>query len=644
MCGIAGIFALREGRNVSNVRRRLDDMADAMYHRGPDDGGSFVLCDDLGGMVTRRLAIRDPSPAGHMPMANEEETIWITYNGEIYNADELREELLLLGCRFHSSSDTEVILQGYAQWGDRVLERLRGIFALAIFDHRVQGASGRLLLARDRFGVKPLYVAFVDGLVVFASELHALLASGLVDRQTDPAALVGYLTLGYVPSPCTLIRGVQSLDPATALIVEIGSRLTTPSYRRYWSMPADVQGPAEPEEAREMVRDLLLDAVRSQLVSDVPLGAFLSGGIDSSAVVGLMRQAGADTIRTCSIVFDEAGYSEETFARLAAREFGAEHYERRISAQDVADSFGTILQSMDQPTVDGVNTYFVSRTAREAGLTVALSGLGGDELFWGYPRVFEHAPRLIRAMTSVGRLPLVLRLAGMTSGLNAHRRSARLRYALGRSDARAGGYWACRGLFSPIEIRGIVTRDVWEEASARFDVLGYVAEHAPEEAATLPAWLSRTELSTYLHDQLLRDTDCMSMAHSLEVRVPFLDHVLVEAVLRLPVSAHPSTGVSKPLLQSAVRDLVPRSILERGKQGFVFPFDRWLPRLRTLREEQAGPTFSSALGIAPGALDTLWRMHGAGKIHWSRPWAVFVLQQWLAQRVEAPEPQAVHAG
>lgn len=404
MCGIAGIV-LNPGKSRPDLHERLETMAQAITHRGPDDQGVFVAPDGRVGLANRRLAMRDLSPAGHMPMANDDNSLWITYNGEIYNAEALRRELEALGQRFRSHSDTEVILRGYEAWGVQAVARLRGMFAFALLDLRpAAGPSGRLLLARDPMGIKPLYYAQTKAGLVFASELKAMRASGLAGDEISPASLVAYLLLGSVPNPLTIYRQISALEPATWVDIA----LDHPAELRpvtYWRLPDDISPPASHAEAISMVRERLLDAVRVRLVSDVPLGAFLSGGLDSSSVVMLMRAATDGPIRTCSMVFEETEYSEAPYARAVAEAAGAEHFERVISAQDVLAELDAMLASLDQPSVDGVNTWFVAQTARQAGLTVALSGLGGDELFGGYPNTFVQTFQVQRALHLVQAMP-----------------------------------------------------------------------------------------------------------------------------------------------------------------------------------------------------------------------------------------------
>ena len=639
MCGIAGI-ALKPGRALPDMQRRLAAMRDAMQHRGPDDAGIYLAPDAMLGLVNCRLAIRDLSPAGHMPMATADRQFWISYNGEIYNADELRACLVQQGYNFCSQSDTEVILLGYQAWGAQVLERLRGMFAFALLDNRDPAAS-HLLLARDRLGIKPLYYAPCDAGLVFASELKALLSAGLVAPAIDPTALVAYLMLGSVPDPLSIYRGVRVLEPACSLHVSLAAQHGhTPEPRRYWQFPAIGPGNLSPTEAVEQVAVLLEDAVRSHLVSDVPLGAFLSGGLDSSSVVALMHALGAAPIRTCSMSFEEAAYNEADYAATVAEATGSEHYARVITVADVQANLERIWRAMDQPSIDGVNSYFVAQTAREAGLTVALSGLGGDELFGGYPNTFESLPRLLAMTRRIQRIPAMSALASQVLSLPpVHRRWLKIAAALQRPASTASAYIACRGLFAPGEVRSLVSAEAWQEAMTSFDPVARVAENLETNDRTDRAdkeldlfnWISRAELRHYTSRQLLRDTDVMSMAHSLEVRVPLLDDRLVEAVLCMPASvkALPNGHGPKPLLAQAIGARLPTAVRERrDKRGFTFPFDVWLRG--PLRGSGAAPPSALQGLLRPAGIIAVQRGFDAGKVHWSRRWALAVLDGWGA--------------
>src|SRR6266540_793435 len=414
MCGIGGIATSADAR-MPDLRERLEAMAGAMLHRGPDDGGVYVSPEGLIGLANRRLAIRDLSPAGHMPMSTTDGALWITYNGEIYNAAELRAELEGRGCRFQSNSDTEVVLLAYRAWGDDVVARLRGMFAFCIYDRHQR----RLFLARDPLGIKPLYYVARAGQFAFASECRALLRGSLGDAQVSPAGLVAYLELGSVPAPLTIYRDIRAPEASQYLRVDLANDRVCPGEpKTYWRLPEPQMQSLSYPDAVDQVHDLLLDSVRRHLVSDVPLGAFLSGGLDSSAIVALMRDArpGA-TIRTCSVSFAEPEFDESRYARGVADYFGSQHVEVRVTAEDVTHNLERAIEALDQPSNDGMNTYFVSQAARQAGLTVSLSGVGGDELFGGYPS-FERLPRLVQAARAATRVPGTVRTAhmGLTLG------------------------------------------------------------------------------------------------------------------------------------------------------------------------------------------------------------------------------------
>jgi asparagine synthase (glutamine-hydrolysing) len=609
-----------KGNSELDARAVTARMCETLAHRGPDDAGLYVTADGRVTLGNRRLAIQDVSPLGHMPMVLEEARLAITYNGELYNTAELRGELERAGVVFRSRGDTEVILRGYEAWGAGVLPRMRGIFGLAIYD----GRAGKVMLARDVLGVKPLYYARTDEGWMFASELKGLRAGGL-SREPDPAALVGYLELGAIPTPRTVYRAARALEPGTCMTIDTGTLDTETA--RYGAVATGER--AMPSDAAQEVRAALADAVRSQLVSDVPLGAFLSGGLDSSAVVALMREATNGTLRTCSMVFEEQEYSEAPYARAMAEKVGAEHFERVVTAQDVRKELGRILWAMDEPTTDGVNSYFVSQTARQAGLTVALSGLGGDELFGGYP-TFYDAPRLEGQLRRIQRVPGASALARAALGVApSAARYAKIQDALNAPMSRAQAYLAYRGVFAPSEARALVTREIWEAARG-FDAAEYVTERAGGGAAgNGHGWTSRAELGTYTLNQLLRDTDAMGMAHSLEVRVPLLDPRLVDRVLTLPDAAK-GNGQPKALFWKAMGKDLPEAVrARRAKQGFTFPLARWL------RGELKGALPAGTAGgvLKPRAVARVMDAFEGGGMHWSRAWSLMVLNGWMQEHL-----------
>ncbi|MGC9950224.1 MAG: asparagine synthase (glutamine-hydrolyzing) [Bryobacteraceae bacterium] len=632
MCGIAGLF--RTGGDTTPAdRAAVERMASAQTHRGPDDAGLFQ--DARVVLGHRRLSIVDLSPAGHQPMSNEDGAVWVAYNGEIYNYAELAADLP--GHRFVSRCDTEVLLHGYEEWGmDGLLRRLRGMFAFAVYDNR--GARPLCLLARDRFGIKPLYYVARRDSIAFASEVKALVVSGLVPNRKNPTAMAGLLLLGSVPAPATGIQGVQCLLPGHYLAAA-HSGVTT---HKYWAPDAtendadpraDHTEPrpynaepradhTEPRPSGSGLRAALADAVNRHLISDVPLGVFLSGGVDSAALVALASRA-KPALTTLTVVFDEREFSEGAEARQIAQQFSTDHREVRVTSQDFMRELPNVLRVMDQPTNDGVNTYFVSRAARQAGLTVVLSGLGGDEVFGGY----KHYRWLARHGNSIRRfsaLPRALRHAVLSTAVGYGRLRGRENWmrlaSLEDGVSDAGLYLALRGFFAPAQVRALLdvqSSDVRQAADEYLDCL-----QSPETVATGPAF-RRMEMRRYLHDQLLRDTDVFSMAHSIEVRVPYLDHVLV-AQASAGEGAQASAGdlhLNKPLLTAAAADPAVSAAALRGKRGFAFPFGKWM-RLHSgeLRE----------MALAGGCLNRptigkLWNEFDRGRLHWSRAWMLAVI-------------------
>jgi len=606
MCGIAGLF--RTGGDTTPAdRSAVERMAAAQTHRGPDDAGIFQDARIVLGH--RRLAIIDLSPTGHQPMSNEDATVWVTYNGEIYNYAELAAELP--SHRFASRCDTEVLLHGYEEWGIvGLLRRLRGMFAFAIYDSR--GAQPLCLLARDRLGIKPLYYTAHRDSVAFASEVKAMVVSGLVPNRKNPTAMAALLLLGSVPAPETGIQGVKCLLPGHYLVA---SR-TGVTAHEYWGLDN-----TEPRPSGSSVRDALADAVNRHLVSDVPLGVFLSGGVDSAALVALASRA-KPSLTTLTVVFDEREFSEGAEARHIAQQFATDHREVRVTSHDFMRELPNVLRVMDQPTNDGVNTYFVSRAARQAGLTVVLSGLGGDEVFGGY----KHYRWLARHGNSIRRfsaLPRFLRQTVVSTAVGYGRLRGRENWmrlsSLAEGVSDAGLYLALRGFFAPQQVRALLdvhSSEVRLVADEYLDALHPTNGHGVATGAAF----RNLEMRRYLHDQLLRDTDVFSMAHSIEVRVPFLDHKVVECAASLPQPELNGHG-NKPLLTEAVDEPAVFEAARRSKRGFAFPFGKWM-RLHSgeLRE----------MALAGGCLNRpaigkLWNDFDRGRLHWSRAWMLAVI-------------------
>jgi len=593
MCSISGIVG-RGGREAV-VR-----MNEAQRHRGPDDAG-LVQCGDVV-LGNTRLAIIDTSAAGHQPMHDAETGNWITYNGETYNFKELRREL---GGEWASNTDTEVVLRAYRRWGVDAFRRLRGMFALAIWDNRKQ----RLILARDPLGIKPLYYYAAKETFVFASELRALLASRLVPRRLSAAGIDSYLANGSVAAPLTIVDGVRQLLP--------GHYLESVEFKETeFATPPDDQAPDRKDAAVAKLRDELEESLRLHLVSDVPLGLFLSGGMDSSALVALMSRISEQRSKTFSVVFDEATFTEAPFSRAVAARFQTDHTEIRLNEDRLLSILPEALAAMDQPTMDGINTFVVSQAVKNAGVTVALSGLGGDELFAGYPS-FRRALKLDSLSRTARR---VLRTASSVVRNGSGQRHKL--WQLANSDGTpADVYRISRQLFSPDSIARITGRRISESNGHHFD-------------SDVVNTISRLELSGYMSNTLLRDTDAMSMAHSLEVRVPFVDTKLVDYVLSLPGAWKLNHGTKgpKPLLAAALADLLPRDFLARPKMGFALPFEKWLQQ--NLRTEVSAVLEDSSLLSAPAlnsrAVQSLWRkfLHKPRAVGWSRPWSLYVLAKW----------------
>jgi asparagine synthase (glutamine-hydrolysing) len=615
MCGISGYCSFEEAvtpENIAAIRKATHTLA----HRGPDDCGIFH--DHAVVLGHRRLSILDLSPDGHQPMCNEDSTVWIAFNGEIYNYRELRQSLVEAGHCFRSNSDTEVLIHGYEEWGiEKLLSKLRGMFAFAIYD----SARAHLTLARDRFGIKPLY--YVSGpeerWLAFASETKALVTGGLASSDLDRRALAGFLLLGSIPAPRTIRKQIQCLEPGHYMVLANGRRRV----RRYWDFAAATANEAVRPAAS--IAESLQEAVASHLVSDAPLGVFLSGGMDSAAVVRLASRAYAGPVKTVTITFSEGAFDEASQARTAALAFGSDHHELRVTSADFMAELPRFLASMDQPTNDGINTYFVSKAAREAGLKVVLSGLGGDEVFWGYRHyswLEGRAPWLRMLLALPGPLRRTVLAAstlyGQTTGQEKWRRLDYL-----RRPTLGGLYFMARGFFPAVQASHLLGVSPTELRRVAEEALDTGAEHLDGAA------FNCLEMKRYLHDQLLRDADVFSMAHSIETRIPFLDHELVCQVAALPAAMKRANGVNKPALLGAVPHPIVAAAAGRKKMGFTFPIGQWITdNLESMREMAR---HSNALD--PGETDRLFRAFGSGRLHWSRAWAMVVLGATLEHQL-----------
>ncbi|HYA62239.1 MAG TPA: asparagine synthase (glutamine-hydrolyzing), partial [Candidatus Sulfotelmatobacter sp.] len=642
MCGICG-FAYAS--TPTEAEKRVRAMAAVMVHRGPDDDG-FLLNDPRAPGIAlgmRRLSIIDLA-GGHQPVWNEKRDVAVVFNGELYNYRELRDRLKLSGHNFSTQSDTEILVHGWEEWGEDLLNELRGMFAFALLDLRKHFATVPVMfLARDPLGIKPLYYAQTEEGFAFASEVRALLASGAVERTLSPDALTSYLLFGSVSEPMTLVEGVFSIPPGHRLLLHIPERRRSPRARPWWD-PTQSSAARDPKRPREFgpasarLRTLLEDAVRAHLIADVPVGLFLSSGLDSSAIASLAgrEQRG---IQSFTLTFPGTSYDEGPVARVVAQRTGTQHTEVPLQGSDVLARLDEAIAALDQPTMDGINTYFVSWAAREVGLKVALSGLGGDELFAGYP-TFADTPKLMK-LELVSRFvpgafrrisaPLVNTLLAQKGSADAARKA---RDAWLMPDALPHAYFFTRLLFPPSELSRLAEPRYRSSTVAHDGVnldptwLAWL-ERAADQARALEraAGVSWLEMRTYMASTLLHDTDSVSMARSLEVRVPLLDTPLVEFACALPDAARIQQGINKGLLRAALAGLIPTEILEQNKRTFTLPWESWLRTALRPRVEGSLKELAPALAkhMHAAGVEMVWDNFLHARTTWSRPWSLYVL-------------------
>ncbi|WP_299821867.1 asparagine synthase (glutamine-hydrolyzing) [uncultured Pontibacter sp.] len=615
MCGIVGVI----GADPEKAKAVLAAMNTAIAHRGPDDSGCFI--ENKIALGQRRLSIIDLSSAGHQPMLSADGNLVLVFNGEIYNYRELKQELQ--DYSYSTQTDTEVILAAYERWGKDCVHHFNGMFAFALWDK----IKNELLIFRDRLGIKPLYYYQQDSLLLFASEVRALLDSGLVPRKLNKAALSDYLRYQTVHAPDTMVAGVKMLLPGHLLSVKHGES----EISRYWSAEENYSREAEHkgyEAVKQDVKDLLTQAVERRMIADVPFGAFLSGGIDSSAIVGLMSRVAAQKVKTFAVTFEEEAYSEAKYAAAIAKKFNTEHTEIKLTPQDFLETIPAALKAMDHPSGDGPNTYIVSKVTREAGITMALSGLGGDELFAGYD-VFKRLHKLnrynwIAALPLVGRRNLGRSLVKLKPSVAA----VKLNELLGLSSwGMSHTYPITRQIFTDSFLQEMVGEQQLQENSVHHMLAGLQQDHLP-----ILSQVSVAEITTYMQNTLLRDTDQMSMAHALEVRVPFLDYKLVEYVLGIP-DKYKYPASPKKLLTDALGDLLPMDIINRPKMGFLLPWQQWLKgELYTFAENKLERLGERGL-LDAAVLKHIWAKFNAGdaSITWSRIWYLVVLENWLEE-------------
>ncbi|MBU6297871.1 MAG: asparagine synthase (glutamine-hydrolyzing) [Alphaproteobacteria bacterium] len=574
MCGINGIFAYHTAANPPREAELLATR-EAMRARGPDGAGVWWNGDRRCGFGHRRLSIIDLSERATQPMASADERYVVVFNGEIYNYPALRAELETQGAQFRTASDTEALLHLYRRDGAEMVHRLRGMYAFAIWDNEKRG----LFLARDPYGIKPLYTANDGWTFRFASQVKALLTGSQISRDPEPAGLVGFHLFGHLPEPFTLYREIRALPSGHFQWVdETGPR----EPQRFTNLAAilaeGAMHPVAPSELAERLRQTALDSVRAHLLADVEVGVFLSAGIDSGALLGLMRDAGQERIRAITLGFDEfAGTAEDEvpLASEVARHYGAEHIVRRVGAREFREDLPAILEAMDQPSIDGVNTWFVSKAAKEVGLKVALSGLGGDELLAGYPS-FCDIPRWRRRYGAFASVPFLGRAARTLMQMLMPDFARAQPKALGMLEyagSWAGAYLLRRGLYLPDELPALLGEDVTREGLRRLSPLRTIEAQLDPNPASQTGRVCVLESSNYMRNQLLRDSDWAGMAHGLEIRVPLVDWRLTSFLAPDIPSLAPGAG--KAALACAPSLALPAVVRRRAKTGFSVPTGGW---------------------------------------------------------------------
>jgi len=623
MCGIAGYV----GRASRFSDAQLKQMLAAIEHRGPDDSGTYTagLRADEDARVwlgSRRLAIQDLSPAGHQPMVDAATGNAIAFNGEIYNFLELRADLQKNGYPFSSRCDTEVALASWCAKGVSAVDDWRGMFGAAVWDR----AKEELWLVRDHWGVKPLYYWTDQNSVLFCSEVRGLLASGMIPRKLSRQGVEDFLRFGALQDPVTIVDGVYALLPGQLLRWSGGQV----EIRRYMELP----GREAPEPGKD-IATILRESVQGQLISDVPVVVFLSGGVDSSVVSLLARQVGGSAINTMSLIFEESRYSERDYARRVARHIGTTHHEVLVKGDEVQAKARAAISQMDQPSMDAINNYLVSGAARQAGFTVALSGLGGDEFFGGYAtfrrtRILDAALRYARLAPRASRLASKALQLGLTPRDGA---AIKLRQFLVHGDLDEHPYFLQRTTFFPSQIQRLLrisppcSIDLQQKVRMREQYL-----HEETDGLDSLNQISLLEARTYMGNMLLRDSDQMSMAHSLELRVPFVDQVLAAHVLSIPSDRKGFGKTPKMLLRRAFAPQLPEEVFSRRKMGFTLPWPEWLrgplaSEVATVLQKDTGELWQGDARLQ------VWEEFRRGRLDWSRPWSLYVLSRWIMQNI-----------
>jgi asparagine synthase (glutamine-hydrolysing) len=590
MCRIAGLVS--KSLKGEEVKKVITVMCNTLQHGGPDDAGMYY--NELTGVAFghRRLSIIDLSAKGHQPMADAGQNIWITFNGEIYNYPELKAELHLLGAVFNTGTDTEVIIQAFLHWGTASFARLRGMFAFALYDN----ANGDVYLVRDTTGIKPLYYfSNADGLY-FASEIKAFKAAGVTNLE-DTRWPVWLLAFGHIPEPYTTLKNVLSIPKGHFLCLDKAGEYTIESYLQ----PSTGSFITDAATAREGLRHHLKTAIRRQLIADAPIGVFLSGGIDSS-LLALLAKDEIEQLKTISILFDEKEYDERNFQQAVTSKIKGENFTHLVKQGDFEDSFSQILQAMDMPTTDGINSWFISRYAHQDGLKTVLSGVGADELFGGYPS-FNR----MKYLRYLKMLPSAIFSASRFFNRDPYKKLSYLEHNVTIAD-----YLFLRSLFTPVDIAKLVNCDEDQVNGILFD-----AFDIPKPAAYNKLHAAWMETNLYMQNQLLHDTDIMSMSHGLEVRVPFLDEDFQQFTAQIHPAIRFDNKQPKKILIDTFKDILPETVWNRPKMGFTFPLQQWMKDNQIISNEE------NYIGKSAKAVIENFKK---GTIHWSRAYALYQVQ------------------
>lgn len=590
MCRIAGIISSKT--NSAETYQQVKAMCTALQHGGPDDEGIYL--NDTGSVCLghRRLSILDLSAAGHQPMSCKDESLWIAFNGEVYNFKELREELSAKGHLFHTETDTEVILKSYEEWGTESFAKLKGMFAFAIYDKQ----NNCVHLVRDASGIKPLYYSCKDQQLTFASEVKAF-SQSKIDFQKDENWKIYLLAFGHIPEPYTTLKGVQSLSKGHYLSWDLSTQQYSVRSFKQFNYTEEI---TDFKEAVHQVKEALRKSVINHLLSDAPIGVFLSGGIDSSILTLIADQYQGKKLNSLSINLEETDYTEKKYQEMVTRNMKGTHNEYFINYKEFIKNFERIIGSMDQPSTDGINSWFVSKYAKENGLKAVLSGLGGDELFGGYPS--------FQRMNTLSFVKNISSSFIRTVGYHPNPKLKRLYYLSYKNPI--GEYLFLRGFYTPPDIASILDADL-KEINSLINDFPLDEQVNSVKGGNRASWF---ETNLYMQNQLLKDTDYMSMSHGIEVRVPFLDQDLISTALKIHPSVKFSRKQQKILLIEAFKDVLPEQVWNRKKMGFSFPFQEWMSRFERI---------SNPEGYKNKTAKKLMKDFHEGRLHWSSAFALY---------------------